>query len=417
MSLTSAASTRVTAAAGGIDAMPAEPHAAPPVSGFELLLAGAQQPPGDASKHDSPTAAEPKSTSSDTATGNTKDPSAQPPAKPAANADSTGLLGALAPAPPPVAPADATPPPAGTTDPAPVTDVTTAPAPTMLGLVAAALTPDPSTGDAAPADPPSPPAVQTDLSSLLGPAPRDAATSTPPVAYTPAAPPPSVIVPNPSTSNDSSSPPAPATPSTSTSTSRPGVVDSAAPPPTDRPHPQAASSAAPSGAASFTPPAPTPAAGPQAAGDWAAATATVAPPPPAEQLVSVLTPLRTTPTGSYTLRLELKPPEMGRIEMRVEMRDGVLHASIHAEHEGAAQLVRDSLGELRDRLNAEGVRTGDLTVSDGGVGPGSHDGEDAPASGSPSSSPSNASSDDPALASAMQTSTSPDSTSLLDVRV
>ena len=91
----------------------------------------------------------------------------------------------------------------------------------------------------------------------------------------------------------------------------------------------------------------------------------------------------------YTLRLELKPPEMGRVEMRVEMRDGVLHASIHAEHEGAAQLVRDSLSDLRDRLNAEGVRTGDLTVSDGGVGPGSHDGEDAlGARARPSSRPS-----------------------------
>ena len=82
----------------------------------------------------------------------------------------------------------------------------------------------------------------------------------------------------------------------------------------------------------------------------------------------MLTPLRTTPNGTYTLRLELKPPELGRVEMRVEMRDGVLHASIHAEHEGSAQLVRDALGELRDRLDAEGVRTGELTVSDGGVG-------------------------------------------------
>jgi len=129
----------------------------------------------------------------------------------------------------------------------------------------------------------------------------------------------------------------------------------------------------------------------------------------------VLAPLRTSPTGSYTLRLELKPPEMGRVEMRVEMRDGVLHASIHADREGAAQLVRDSLGELRDRLNAEGVRTGDLTVSDGGVGPGSRDGEDA--SGSASSSPTSTNSDDSAIATSVPTTTDPDSTSLLDVRV
>ena len=131
-----------------------------------------------------------------------------------------------------------------------------------------------------------------------------------------------------------------------------------------------------SGAATFaaTAPAPTATAG---AADATATTVTVAPPPPAEQLVSVLTPMRTAPNGTYTLRLELKPPELGRVEMRVEMRDGVLHASIHADHEGSAQLVRDALGELRDRLDAEGVHTGELTVSDGGVGSGSHGDRDA----------------------------------------
>ena len=92
--------------------------------------------------------------------------------------------------------------------------------------------------------------------------------------------------------------------------------------------------------------------------------------------MSVLTPLRTTPNGTYTLRLELKPPELGRVEMRVEMKDGVLSASIHADHEGSAQVVRDALSDLRDLLNAGGLHTGDLTVSDGGVGSGPHDGAD-----------------------------------------
>ena len=84
-----------------------------------------------------------------------------------------------------------------------------------------------------------------------------------------------------------------------------------------------------------------------------------------EQLVSVLTPLRDDADGTYNLRLELKPPELGRVEMRVEMRDGVLHASIHAEHAELGELLRAALGDLRDRLDADGVRTGELTVSDG----------------------------------------------------
>ena len=54
--------------------------------------------------------------------------------------------------------------------------------------------------------------------------------------------------------------------------------------------------------------------------------------------------MRENPNGSYTLHLELKPPELGRIELRVEMRDGVMHASIHSDREGSAQMLRDALG-------------------------------------------------------------------------
>jgi flagellar hook-length control protein FliK len=425
MTLTSAASTRVAAATGGIDPMPPEPSDRP-AAGFELLLADAQgavpdpsspSNPSNSSNSSDSTGSQPDGTATDPTTGTaSKDSSSSPPApKPAPAADSTGLLGtlgALAMTAPPVTTSDTPPaPPADATDSAPVTDATTAPPPTVLDLVAAAISAsDSSVGNASPAGPQAAPTVETNLSVLLEPAPRDAGTPAPTVDQPPASPAPNIPTPNPMTVSGNS--PAPANTS-----SRPPVVDSAGPPPSDRSRPQAQSASAPSGAATFA--APTQAGTPTApsADEWTTATATVAPPPPADQLVSVLTPLRTTPTGSYTLRLELKPPEMGRVEMRVEMRDGVLHASIHAEREGAAQLVRDSLGELRDRLNAEGVRTGDLTVSDGGVGPGSHDGEDAPTSGSRSSGTTLATPDDPTNGTGMPTTTTPDSTSLLDVRV
>jgi flagellar hook-length control protein FliK len=148
-----------------------------------------------------------------------------------------------------------------------------------------------------------------------------------------------------------------------------------------------------------------------------ATAATVAPPPPSEQLVSVLTPLRSTQSGSYTLRLELKPPELGRVEMRVEMRDGVLHASIHAEHQSSAQQLRDALGDLRDRLGAEGVRTGDLTVSDGSVG--SRHNEGGRASESPDAGPQPASNDEltPPDATPVTPPLDSEAASLLDVRV
>ncbi len=169
------------------------------------------------------------------------------------------------------------------------------------------------------------------------------------------------------------------------------------------------------------PTAPTATAVDASASEVTVAAATTAPPPPAEQLVSVLAPLRNTPEGTYSLRLELKPVELGRVEMRVEMRDGVLHASIHADHESSAQLVRASLGELRDLLRAEGVRTGNLTVSDGALGWSGRDGRDTSQAGRDGSPrPTLPDGDNPApvaTPASIPAPTDSDATSLLDVRV
>jgi flagellar hook-length control protein FliK len=85
-------------------------------------------------------------------------------------------------------------------------------------------------------------------------------------------------------------------------------------------------------------------------------------------LFSVIKPLERAPDGSYQLHLELKPPELGRVDLRVEMRDGVLHASIQTEHPRTAELVRSALDDLRARLSNSGVRSGELSVSDHGAG-------------------------------------------------
>ncbi len=87
-----------------------------------------------------------------------------------------------------------------------------------------------------------------------------------------------------------------------------------------------------------------------------------------DQVITVLTPLRARPDGSYELRLELKPPELGRVEVRVEMRDGVLHAHLRAEQPAAAQALRDALGQLRDQLTDNGVSAGTLDVDTGSKG-------------------------------------------------
>jgi hypothetical protein len=91
-------------------------------------------------------------------------------------------------------------------------------------------------------------------------------------------------------------------------------------------------------------------------------------PAAAEQVVNVLVPLRLRGDGNYEVRLELKPPELGRVEIRVEMRDGVLHAHLRAEQPAAAMALRDSLTQLRDHLAGHGVHAGTLDVDTNGAG-------------------------------------------------
>jgi hypothetical protein len=138
----------------------------------------------------------------------------------------------------------------------------------------------------------------------------------------------------------------------------------AATPDPDAPAPSVAEAAAPAVVAPDAPRVHAPVAPAVAATATTERPAPAAPATPAEQLVGVMRPLRRAEDGAYHLRLELRPPELGRVDLRVELRDGVLHANIRTEHAHVANLVRDALGELRTRLDADGVRAGQLTVGD-----------------------------------------------------
>jgi hypothetical protein len=142
----------------------------------------------------------------------------------------------------------------------------------------------------------------------------------------------------------------------------------------------------------------------------APAAATPQPPPPNEQLSVALRSLQHAADGSYRMRIELRPPELGRVELRVELRDGVLHTMMHAEHAHTAALLRDALDDLRARLTADGMRSGRLSVDEHGVGGGrDHDGSAPPdlpkAAAAPGAAP------------APESSISPDPDALLDVRL
>jgi flagellar hook-length control protein FliK len=68
------------------------------------------------------------------------------------------------------------------------------------------------------------------------------------------------------------------------------------------------------------------------------------------------------------IRLQLRPPELGNLTIRVVMHDGVLQAHIAADRPEAAKLLEQSLGHLEDMLADRGFELGGVDVDAGGPG-------------------------------------------------
>jgi flagellar hook-length control protein FliK len=68
------------------------------------------------------------------------------------------------------------------------------------------------------------------------------------------------------------------------------------------------------------------------------------------------------PNGG-TLRIRLDPPELGAMQVQVDMRDGVVTASFQTSNDDATRLLTHSLGRLRDSLESQGVSVEKLNVS------------------------------------------------------
>lgn len=80
------------------------------------------------------------------------------------------------------------------------------------------------------------------------------------------------------------------------------------------------------------------------------------------QVVNVITPLRQAPNGAYRLTLQLHPEDLGPVQLHVELRDDHVSLVMEADTESAQEILRNSLPELRNELEAGGLRAEDLDV-------------------------------------------------------
>jgi flagellar hook-length control protein FliK len=87
-------------------------------------------------------------------------------------------------------------------------------------------------------------------------------------------------------------------------------------------------------------------------------------PTPAQQMVAVIAPLRARADGSTKVTLALRPDELGRVDVEIHMERGTVHLVMRAEQPATAQLLRDSVNDLRGQLHDRGIATGDMSVGD-----------------------------------------------------
>jgi flagellar hook-length control protein FliK len=88
-------------------------------------------------------------------------------------------------------------------------------------------------------------------------------------------------------------------------------------------------------------------------------------PPVAEQLASVIAPLKTGEDGSHQLMLALHPKELGTVRIQVQVHKDEVTVHLHADSAETVETLRESLSDLRTELETSGLHAGSLDVQTG----------------------------------------------------
>lgn len=69
--------------------------------------------------------------------------------------------------------------------------------------------------------------------------------------------------------------------------------------------------------------------------------------------------------GDQETTIALHPKELGSVRIRMQMENGQLHLSIRAEEQSTGRLLTSRLADLRQSLESQGIKVGELAVSRG----------------------------------------------------
>ena len=91
------------------------------------------------------------------------------------------------------------------------------------------------------------------------------------------------------------------------------------------------------------------------------------PAPVHEQVFTAVSPLLRAADGSYGVRLQLHPQDLGAVQVIVDVRHGEISIQMHSTDAAARDALRGGLSDLRQQLEGQGLSAGSMEVGSGGA--------------------------------------------------
>lgn len=88
---------------------------------------------------------------------------------------------------------------------------------------------------------------------------------------------------------------------------------------------------------------------------------------PHEQVFTALSPLIRGADGSYGVKVQLHPNDLGAVQVVVDVRHGVVSLQMHSTDAAARDALRGGMPDLRQQLEDSGLRAGSMEVGSGGA--------------------------------------------------
>jgi flagellar hook-length control protein FliK len=93
------------------------------------------------------------------------------------------------------------------------------------------------------------------------------------------------------------------------------------------------------------------------------------PAPVHQQVFTAVSPLLLGADGSYGVRLQLHPQDLGAVQVIVDVRHGEISIQMQASDAAARDALRGGLSDLRQQLEGQGLRAGSMEVGSGAANP------------------------------------------------